>query len=236
MRICHLAWNQHTLHQQHNSQKENYLPHAFLKCMGAELRLIITGFKLKLSSVLLLTALSNHFLLLLPLLPCSASSPLSYSNFHSIFYFAIFSNFSSFLPSLSSLLLLASSLFCICSCSLQHGSLILSLSPQCPPFPLGAPTIHFHPVVTFPGPADTSLWNNMQVLLPCENQVHDHPSRKEKLFTLLLAAEPGSTERGATFQDHQQPSHSDTLTLSLQHQKKQTLAFTHTPCRFWGED
>lgn len=66
-------------------------------------------------------------------LPCSASSPLSYSNFHSIFYFAIFSNLS-FLPSLSSLLLLASSLFCICSCSLQHGSLILSLSPQCPPF------------------------------------------------------------------------------------------------------
>lgn len=43
-------------------------------------------------------------------------------------------------------------------------------------------------------------------------------------------------DRQTTFQDHQQPCHSDALTLSLQYQKKQTLTFTQTPYRFWGED
>lgn len=121
---------QSPLHQE-PSQKENYLPHAFLKCMGGKLWIIIIGFQLKLSLGLLLTALrstssSSHFF------PCSASPPLLHRNFRYIFYVAIFSNISHFFPSLGSWLMLASSLLSVCSCSYQHSSLRLSLSLNSP--------------------------------------------------------------------------------------------------------
>lgn len=205
--------------------------------MGAELRLIITGFKLKLSSVLLLTALSNHFLLLLPLLSLVPLHLLFLTVTSTISFTLQFSQISPcFFP------VSAHSYYWhhLCSASapvLYNTAHSYSLCPLNVPLSIRCP----HNPLSPSGNVSRSS-RHQPAEIKCrfcclvKNQVPDHPSRKEKLFTLLLAAEAGSSQRGAIFQDHQQSSHSDTLTLSLQHQKKQTLAFTHTPCRFWGEN
>lgn len=84
----------------------------------------------------------------------------------------------SFFPSLGSFLLLASSLLSVCSCSYQHSSLGLSLSPQSPLPTGGVPTIPLHTAVMVWGPG---IHQNAEITFHfiCENQVQDHPSRKE---------------------------------------------------------
>lgn len=176
--------------------------------MGGKLWIIIIGFQLKLSLGLLLTAhrstsSSSHFF------PCSASPPLLHRNFRYIFYVAIFSNLSHFFPSLGSWLVLASSSLSVCSCSYQHSSLRLSLSPQFP-FPLGGvPTIHLHTVGMVWGPGiQQTAEITTQVI--CENQVQDHLSRKEVIF-IAVRYRAWIQPEERYFSDHQQTHHSDAL-------------------------
>lgn len=122
--------------------------------MEAELRLIITGFQLKLSLVLLLTLLSNHFLLLLPLLslvPLHLHFSTETSAISSMLQFSQISPH--FFP-VSAHAFYWCHLCSISAPVLYNTAHSYSLYPLNPPlFPLGAPTIHFHTVVMFSGPS-----------------------------------------------------------------------------------
>lgn len=148
--------------------------------MGGKPWIIIIGFQLKLSLGLLLTAhrstsSSSHFF------PCSASPPPLHRNFRYIFYVAIFSKLSHFF---SPVLAHAYCWHHLCSLSapvLTNTAHPDSLCPLNPHFPLGGvPTIHLHTVVMVWGPGTQQTAEITQVIH--ENQVQDHPSRKEVIF------------------------------------------------------
>lgn len=148
--------------------------------MGGKLWIIIIGFQLKLSLGLLLTAhrstsSSSHFF------PCSASPPLLHRNFRYIFYVAIFSNISHFF-SQSWLVVNAGIFFALCLLLFLPTQLTQTLFVPQFPFPLGGvPTIHSHTAGMVWGPAiQQTAEITTQVI--CENQVHNHPSRKEVIF------------------------------------------------------
>lgn len=141
------------------------------------------GFQLNLSLGLLLTehrsaSPSSHFF------PCSASPPLLHRNFRYIFYVAIFSNISHFSPVLAPA-------YCwhhLCSLSapvLTNTAHSDSLCPFNLPFRMGGvPTIHLHTVMMVWGPGIQQIAEiTTQVI--CENQVQDHPSRKEVIFIVV---------------------------------------------------
>lgn len=142
--------------------------------MGAELRLIITGFQLKLSSVLLVTALSNRFLLLLPLLSLvllhllfsTVTSPTSFTS--------QFSQMSPYFFPVS-----AHAYYWCHLCSVSAPVHARSLCPPSPPLPVRRPPNPLSRWWCLQVPAHTSLLKqNVGFAQSCENRVPDPLCRK----------------------------------------------------------
>lgn len=152
--FCRLAWNP-AYSASATQQPKGKLPATCIpEIHGSRTEVNYNRFPIKtLSSVLLLTALSNHFLLLLPLLSL-VPLHLFFSTVTSATYFTLY--FSQISPRFFPVSVHAYYWCHLCSISapvLYNTAHSYSLCPSIPPFPLGAPTIHFHTVVTFSGPS-----------------------------------------------------------------------------------